>query len=75
VYKGLHFSTIPKQRVKSNQSGRRLELLEAEEKSLVSFPKYMSDHGFPLTRAMIRIYAREVLRRLGKIIVISCFPD
>lgn len=40
-------------KVKSSKCGRQLDLHEADEKALVAFIKYMSDHGFPVSRNTI----------------------
>jgi uncharacterized membrane protein len=52
-------------RVNSSKCGRKLDLHEVNEKALVAFIKYMSNHGFPMSRNTIRCYIREILRRSG----------
>ena len=41
-------------------------LSDDDEASLVSYLLYMSDHGVPLTRPMIKAVAREIISRVGQ---------
>ncbi|MES9901757.1 MAG: helix-turn-helix domain-containing protein [Sedimenticola sp.] len=39
-----------------------------EEQALVSYVEYMASQGFPFTRAILRCYIREIVRRSGNLI-------
>jgi len=50
---------------KKKYKGPERILTEDEENALVTFIKYMCQQGFPMNRAVIKCYAREILHRSG----------
>ena len=55
---------------KDNSNRKKLpKLLTVEEKALVEFTVYMGGQGFPMTRKMIHVYVREILRRTGNYLI------
>ena len=40
-----------------------------EEESLVSYLMYMANHGFPLTRTMVKAFAWSIAKRCGTLIL------
>jgi transposase-like protein len=50
---------------KSNQRGPAKQLTQEEETSIVNYLLYMARHGLPMTRAMIRCYVVEIVKRSG----------
>ncbi|XP_060577849.1 uncharacterized protein LOC132734964, partial [Ruditapes philippinarum] len=51
---------------KSNQRGPAKQLTQEEETSIVNYLLYMARHGLPMTRAMIRCYVVEIVKRSGR---------
>ena len=60
-----------KEMPKDNGNRKKLPKLLTleEEKALVEFTLYMGGQGFPMTRKMIRVYVREILRRTGNYLI------
>ena len=64
---------IPKQTLHDNKNKERLRaphpgraLTEEEEEGFVQFILWMADHGFPLTRSLIKVYARGIIKQAGR---------
>ena len=48
------------------KSGPSIILSEEEESALESYLFYMADHGYPLTKTMVKAYAWAIAKRKGK---------